>query len=177
MKTRLNSLNEMLTFQLDGMYYAEKLAQKALPDLARYLDSAEAAEIISKYVESASDKRLKLKRIFSYLLTGPFKRNDGLVEKVLAEAAEVIDTTTKGNCRDIMIISALEAMCEYKMTSYNTALKFALQMELTKVAELLEDVIAWEVEAAQEMSDFVSKGVTEYGSPANAGSNLEAAFR
>jgi ferritin-like metal-binding protein YciE len=166
MKTRLNSLNEMLTYQLESMYYAEKLIQKAMPELAQSLDSSDAAEIVSKYGESSSDKRLKLKRIFSYLLTGPFKGKEGAVENMIADSADILGMTRKGNCRDILVLSTLEAMSEYKVTSYNTALKIALQMELTKVTELLEDIISWEVESAQNMSDFLSKGLIEFCSPA-----------
>lgn len=166
MKTQLNTLNKVLTFHLEGMYDAEKIIQYELPELVRHMDSSDAGDIVSKYAESANDKRLKLKRIFSYLLTGPFKRSNGVAESVLAEGADLIHMTDKGDHRDLLIVSALEALSEYKVTSYNTALKIALQMGLTKVAELLEDVISWEVESAQNMSDFVSQSVIEREAPA-----------
>jgi len=165
MKTLLSSLNETLTFHLETMYDAEKRIQKDLGELVLELDSPDAVDMVSRYVESANDKRMKLKRIFSYLLTGPFKRSNGAIEVVLSECVEIVDATVKSSYRDMLIASALEAVSEYKVTNYNTALKIALQMELRKVAELLEDIISMEVEAAQSLSDFVSRSVIESEAP------------
>jgi ferritin-like metal-binding protein YciE len=161
MKTQLSSLNQMLTFHLEAMYYAEKQIQKELPELILDLDSRSAVDTVSRYIESANDKRLKLKRIFGYLLAGPFRSGNGAVSMVVSECSDIMDTTGKGRYRDLLMISTLEALSEYKVTSYNTALKIALQMDLKKVAELLEDIISWEVESAQSMSDFVSQLVIE----------------
>jgi ferritin-like metal-binding protein YciE len=161
MKTQLDTLHKMLAYQLEGMYNAEKRIQNEVPELVKHLDAGEAVEIMSRYAESANDKRLKLKRVFSYLLMGPFSRSICIVETVLEESADVVHLTSKDCHRDLLIMSAFEALSEYKLTCYNTALKVALQLELTKVAELLEDIIAWELESLQTMSEFASQGVVD----------------
>jgi ferritin-like metal-binding protein YciE len=171
MKTLLNSLNQVLTFHLEAMYDAEKRIQKELPELVLDLDSREAVDIVSRYTENASDKRLKLKRIFSYLLAGPFKRTSGAVGMIVSECSDIMEMTGRGRSRDLLIMSSLEALSEYKVTSYNTALKIALQLELKKVAELVEDIISLEVESAQNMSDFVSREVIESNTFAMSSSN------
>jgi ferritin-like metal-binding protein YciE len=161
MKTSLRTLNEVLTFQLEGMYDAEKRIQKELPKWTSLLESADAAEIVSRYIENATANRLKLKRIFGYLLTGPFNRRNSPVEHMLAEGSEIARLTGKGNYRDILILSGLEGLHQYKVTCYHTALRIALQIELNKVSEMLEDMIFMEMESGQEMSDFISREVTE----------------
>ena len=59
---KLTSLNEVLAFQLEGMYDAEKKLQHAIPLCLENIRLGTLKEEIKKYGELAAEKRTKLKR-------------------------------------------------------------------------------------------------------------------
>jgi ferritin-like metal-binding protein YciE len=161
MKPVLNNLNEALSYQLEGMYDAEKKLQKALPDCFNAATSQTLKNEIKKYFESTQDKRLKLKRIFSYLLVQPFNRKNNVIDKMLEDCQAISRQTNAKALRDAMLIGHLQEINHYKISSYGTAKAFASLMELQHVADLLGEVIAWEKETDQILTKIAMKEVNE----------------
>ena len=80
---KLANLNELLAFQLEGMYYGEKELQHQLPSFSEGVRNPRLKEEINKYLERSIEKRSKLKRIFSYFLVPASKRINKVVEVLL----------------------------------------------------------------------------------------------
>lgn len=161
MKTKLNNLNDVLAYQLEGMYYAEKRLQKALPDCVNHATSSALKNEIKKYYESVRDKRVKLKRIFSYLLTGPFGRKNKMIEKFMEDESKILKYAKTSELKDAMIIANMQAISHYKISTYGTAKAFALTLELQKVVDLLQEILEWEKEADRAFTKVALKHVNE----------------
>jgi ferritin-like metal-binding protein YciE len=93
MKLEFKDLNEVLTYHIEGLYDAEKTLQKKISDLLTSVTSPELKSILLKFLENRADTRIKLKRIFSYLLSGPFKRRDKVINQMLIEATAISKIT------------------------------------------------------------------------------------
>ncbi|HWA33527.1 MAG TPA: DUF892 family protein, partial [Cyclobacteriaceae bacterium] len=90
MKNKITNLTQALTYTLEGMYDSEKKIQRDLPDLSSSLASGALKKLLSQYLETSQDRRLKLKRIFSYLLAGPFGRKSKVTAKAFEEMTEAL---------------------------------------------------------------------------------------
>jgi ferritin-like metal-binding protein YciE len=161
MKPKVNNLNDALAYQLEGMYYVEKKLQKTLPDCINHATSRALKSQIKKYLDSARDKRVKLKRIFSYLLTGPFDCKNKVIEKLMEEESKILKYTNNSELKDALLIGNLQAINHYKISVYGTAKAFALILELQKVVDLLQEVLDWEKEANQALTKIAIKEVNE----------------
>lgn len=161
MKLKLNNLNEVLAFHLEGMYDAEKKLQKALPHCSNDATSRALKNEIKKYLDSAKEKRLKLKRIFSYLLAGPFNRKNKVIAKILKDGVKVLKYTKAIALKDAILIGHLQAVNHYKISSYGTAKAFASMLKLKNVTDLLQEVLEWEKETDRAFTKIAMKEVNE----------------
>lgn len=159
MKTTLNNLNETLAYLLEGMYDAEKKLLKVVPDCLHLVTSRALKSEIKKYVESAADKRIKLKRIFSYLLAGPFGRKNKVIDRMLKEAGNILKFTSSPEVKDAMLIGCLQAINHHKISAYGTAKAFSVELELQAVTDLLTEVLEWEKETDQALTKIALKEV------------------
>lgn len=158
MKRTLENLNEALTFHLENMYDAEKMLQRKLADFLPEISSPALKKEWTRYCNGTPDKRLKLKRIFSYLLSGPFHRKNPAMEEMLKELKEV-SSMTKGPLRDVMLIATMDQIIQWKIAAYGTARALSMVMELQTVTELLEEIVQWEKEADAILSRIAEKHV------------------
>ncbi len=159
MKPILNNLNEALTYHLEGMYDAEKKLQKSAPDYTNCVTSRALKSEIKKYFESARDKRIKLKRIFSYLLAGPFGRKSKVIDKMLKDVDNILKYASSPELKDAMVIPSLQAIIHYKIASYGAAKAFAIVLELETVTDLLEEVLELEMESDRALAKIAIEGV------------------
>ena len=102
---------------------------------------------IKKYGETTRDKRTKLKRIFSYLLAGPFKRKSTVVTEMRDDWSRISAMTGSRQLADVTFIVFMQGMIRYKRSEYISARDMALQLNLTTVVDLLEEIMDWEQEA------------------------------
>ncbi len=161
MKPVLNDLNKALTYQLEGMYDAEKRLQKFIPGYVKLATSRALKAEFKNYLESTADKRTKLKRIFSYLLAGPFGRKNKAVDKMLKDAKDFAKFASVPQLRDVILIASLQDISQYKISSYTTAKAFAMELGLDQVFELLSEILAWEKNTNESLSKMALKGMTK----------------
>lgn len=159
MKLKLKNLNQALTYHLEGMYDAEKKIQKAIPSLVKRVSSSTLKTELKKYLESAADKRTKLKRVFSYLLAGPFRRKNKAVDKMLEDLGNIISAEVPKELKDVLIIGSLQAINHFKISSYGTARALSEALELTTAAELLGQMLQWEKDTDRSLSLIAAREV------------------
>ncbi len=152
MKPFISNHAKALTYLLEDMYDAEKKIQKNLPALESLITSSKLKSEVGKYHESAGDKRIKLKRIFSYLLVGRFGRENEAIHELLKESRVLGKVTVPSDLRDRMIIVSLQEINQCKIAVYEAALVLADQMNLVTVTELLEEILNWERETSSSFS-------------------------
>src|SRR5688572_478270 len=127
---KLTNLNEVLAFQLEGMYDAEKKLQHHLPLIAEGVQLHCLKEGINKYLERSSDKRSKLKRIFSYILVQKSNRKNKVVEMIFNETRDLAHQASESYLRDVIYVACLQSINHYKIANYRAALALALALNL-----------------------------------------------
>lgn len=141
MKTTISSLNHVLTFQLEGMYEIVRNLQKEMPIVLKHAVEPDTKELLRAYAENLSEQRLKLKRIFSYLLNGPYGRKSGPIAHTIVPSYELSETNAVSSLRDVLIVTSMQAAIQFMIASYTDARYIAMRVEMDNVVRLLDEIL------------------------------------
>jgi len=154
MKTNLKTLEDALVYQLQGLLDIETKVREEFSACSATLTSDAVRSGIEKYMETTADKLLKLQRVFNYLLREPVARKNRIASGMLKETHQLLDYTNHNQLRDLLILSCVQAINAYKITSYKTAYRFSLALELETPAELLNEIIQWELNTKEALASL-----------------------
>ncbi len=152
---KLSNLNEVLAFHLEGLYDAEKKLQHAIPACIEGVELNVLKDAINKYGEQAAEKRTKLKRIFGYLLVEPFKRKNTVIDTMLKDTHQMLEYAASDTLRHAVLLACFQSINHYKMAGYNSALAFAIVLNLDTVSDLLHEILEWEKETITVLAKIV----------------------
>ncbi len=152
MKTKITTLQEALAFQLQGLHYAETRVRKEFSLCVHHLSSPKLSAEISKYMEGAEDKILKLERIFNYLMQEAVSRKNAVINDLMRETEKMLSIADSSHLKDILMIGCIQNICAYKVSSYKTAYMFSVELELDIASDLLQDILEWEIETSKVLS-------------------------
>ncbi|MEJ0055585.1 MAG: DUF892 family protein [Bacteroidota bacterium] len=156
---QFNNLNEVLAYHLEALYVAEKKIQKVLPACLHTIGHKKLQTQFKKYLESSSDKRMKLKRMFSYLLVKPQSRKCKPVVGILDEAMAITRSDSAAGLKDVQLLGTLLSLSRYKSSLYVVAKLYSSGLELKTVSALINEVIAWENETCETLLKISSEGI------------------
>lgn len=151
MKAFIHDLNQALTYSLEGMYDAEKKLQQAIPGFGKNITSQELKKVLKSFGNNRKDCRTKLKRIFSYLLAGPFQRKNIIMDQMIHDAAQAFKLSPLNELKEVMFIEHLLIINHYQLSTYHSLKAKADFLELHAVAELLEEIIELQKETQHEL--------------------------
>ena len=83
MKTKINSLDDALTYLMQGLYYTEERLIQDIDSCCSNINSHAVKREIEKYKSSSQNKLLKLERIFNYLMQEPELRKNGVIDQLI----------------------------------------------------------------------------------------------
>lgn len=153
-RTPISNLTEALAYKLDELYDAEQKLKLTLQHCIDQVSSPVLKMELSKYSESCDDKRLKLDRVYSYLMKEPGKHPDKVVDAMVKNIRQTLKATIFGEMKDILLIACLKNINYYKMAGYETALVFSWELELDTASTLLEEVLGWEKQTHGNLSQI-----------------------
>lgn len=152
MKKRIYTLQDALAFQLQGIHYAETKVKEEVYRCMPQINSEKLKEEMRRYIASAGNKLVKLDRIFNYLMQEPDFRKNKAVVKLLDETKEMLSFTDSPHLRDILMVSCMQNINAYKISSLKIAYMFTVELELDTASELLQEMLESELETAKALS-------------------------
>jgi ferritin-like metal-binding protein YciE len=171
------TLQEFFIEQLRDIYDAEKQLVKALPKLAKAVQSEDLAEAIRTHLDETQTQVSRLEEVFGIVGVPakgkPCKAMKGLLE----EGDEAIKEEEKGTLRDLSIIAGAQRVEHYEMAAYGTVRTIAEQLGLAEAVELLQQTEDEEKHADSKLtevatmiyeSDEEGEEVEDEGEPATA---------
>ena len=151
-KKYLTTLNDVLAYQLSGMYDAELRLRVEVPSCCSCTSFIHLQNEIEKYIEQSSNKITKLERIFNYLMEEPTGHHNSIIEKMLEDINSVIRHASSPRLRDVMVTSSLLAINHYKLGVYSCCQLMAHELEVETVSDLLAEIVNWEKETNRSLS-------------------------
>jgi ferritin-like metal-binding protein YciE len=155
------TMQDLLIEELRDIYHAEKQILKALPKLARKVQSDTLRAAFEEHAEQTKGQIERLEQIFEELDTRtrgkPCEAMQGLIE----EANEILEMGMAPEVTDAALIAAAQKVEHYEIASYGTLHAYAQGCGLTKVAQLLEETLNEEKNTDKKLNQLAISDVNK----------------
>lgn len=156
-----NNLREALVDEIRDLYNAEKQLIKALPKMAKASTNDELREAFETHLEETQGQVARLERVFELLDEKPRGKHCAGMAGIIEEGNEKLEEDMEDAVMDACIIKSAQSAEHYEIGSYGTAIAWAEALELTEVAEILEETLAEEKAADEKLSALAESGINE----------------
>ena len=156
-----NNLREALVDEIRDIYNAEKQIVKALPKMVKGATSDELREALESHLEETHGQVGRLERVFELLDEKPRGKHCAGMAGILEEGSETLEEDAEDAVMDAMLIAGAQRVEHYEITAYGTAIAWAEALDLTDVAQLLQETLAEEKAADEKLSAIAESGINE----------------
>lgn len=156
-----NNLRDALVDEIKDLYNAEKQLTKALPKLAKAATNDELREAFESHLEETQNQITRLERVFELLDEKPRGKHCAGMAGIIEEGNDQLEKDLEDSVMDACIIKSAQSAEHYEIGSYGTAIAWAEALELTEVAELLQETLAEEKAADEKLSALAESGINE----------------
>lgn len=151
MKRNIKTIAELLRYELENLYCSEKKLVTHLNELKEQAASENIKTTIVNYSESSDPKRLKVDRVFSYLNCEPVSHKTEVLDALLSETREKLHSLENEQLRDLLVITSLQRINDYKISAYKAAMIYAIELGLETAEDLLKTILNWELGTEKEL--------------------------
>jgi ferritin-like metal-binding protein YciE len=145
------ALKDVLLDELRDMYSAENQLLKALPKLAKGVNSEELKTLFTSHLEETKGQVERLKQIFEHLEEKPTGKHCKGMEGAIAEGSEALEEDTEGASFDSGVIGAALRTEHYEIAGYTASIAMAETLGLNEVKDLLTQNLNEEQAAAEKI--------------------------
>jgi len=156
-----NNLRDALVDEIRDLYSAEKQLIKAMPKLAKAVSSDELRAALESHLEETLNQVVRLERVFELLDEKPRAKHCAGMAGIIEEGNETIEKDMEETVMDAIIIKGAQSAEHYEIGSYGTAIAWAEALELTEVAETLQETLDEEKAADAKLSALAESGINE----------------
>jgi ferritin-like metal-binding protein YciE len=156
-----NNLREALVDEIRDLYNAEKQLVKALPKMAKGASSEELREAFESHLEETEGQVARLERIFELLDEKPRGKHCAGMAGIIEEGSEKLQEDLEDAVLDACLIASAQKVEHYEISAYGTAIAWAEALELTEVAQVLQESLAEEKSADEKLTALAESGINE----------------
>ena len=158
---KLESLEDLFEHLLKDLYSAEKQITRALPKLAKAVDSPDLAEALESHLEETKGQVDRLERIFKELDVAPGRKKCVGMEGLLEEGSELVSEEPDPAVLDAGVITAAQRVEHYEIAAYGTAVEWARLLGYSKAEKLLQETLDEESAANEKLTMLAEQGINE----------------
>ena len=157
MKAHIESLSDALCYLLTGMLFIESNLASHYRSCKPKLSSPELKDAMERYLDVCHDNRLKIDRVFNYLMKEPEPRENEVFKKMINETEFVLRSADEAHLKDVLFIGCIESLISYKASTYRTAYLFSAELELDTPDELIQQILESEYASRKLFSNIAVK--------------------
>jgi ferritin-like metal-binding protein YciE len=168
-----NNLREALVDEIRDLYNAEKQLTKALPKLAKASTNGELRAAFESHLEETQNQITRLERVFELLDEKPRGKHCAGMAGIIEEGNDTLEEDMEDAVMDACIIKGAQSAEHYEIGSYGTAIAWAEALDLTQVAQLLQETLAEEKAADAKLSSLAEAGINECATAGESDDDME----
>jgi ferritin-like metal-binding protein YciE len=147
------TLQDLYISELKDLYSSEQQLVKALPKIAKNVESQELSDAISSHLEETKNHVTRLEQIFSSLDENPKGKKCVGMQGILEEGEETMDEF-EGSVLDAGVISAAQRVEHYEIAAYGAVCTYAELLERTEDLGLLKETLQEEKNADEKLTEL-----------------------
>ena len=148
-----SQLMKLFEDELKDIYWAEKALTKAIPKMIKNATSSELLAALNNHLQETNEQVSRLESVFESIEKKAVAKKCEAMDGLIREAGEIMESCEKGAMRDAGIISAAQKVEHYEIASYGTLHQFAVTLNLTEAASLLEETLTEEKAADAKLTE------------------------
>jgi ferritin-like metal-binding protein YciE len=156
-----SNLRDALVDEIKDLYNAEKQLTKALPKLAKASTNDALREAFESHLEETENHVTRLEKVFELLDEKPRGKHCAGMAGIIEEGNEKLEEDMEDRVMDACIIKSAQSAEHYEIGSYGTAIAWAEALDLTEIAEVLQETLAEEKAADAKLSALAESGINE----------------
>jgi ferritin-like metal-binding protein YciE len=149
---KITSLDQLLEDELKDLYGAETQLLKALPKMARAVESKDLRASFENHLEQTQTHVQRLEEICNDLKVNPRGKRCMGMEGLIKEGEEVIESDMEPEPRQAALIGAAQRVEHYEIAAYGTARAHAKQLGYVKAFDVLTQTLNEEKETDQKLT-------------------------
>lgn len=149
----------LLKDELKDIFNAEQQLVKALPKAAQGAGTPDLKKALEMHLEETKGQVERLKEIFSILNTTARGKTCAAMQGLVEECQELIGDYDRSYVRDAGLIGKCQRIEHYEIATYSSLLLFAQEMELDRVADLLQATLTEEQQANKKLTKLLEGGI------------------
>lgn len=136
--------------QLKDIYWAEKALLKALPKMQKKCTTDELKQAFEDHTAVTKEQATRLEQVFEMLGKKAQAKKCEAMDGLIKESEEIIENTEDGTMtRDVALIMAAQKVEHYEIATYGGLVQLAHTLNLSEVAEILEQTLQEEKDTDQ----------------------------
>jgi ferritin-like metal-binding protein YciE len=168
-----NNLREALVDEIRDLYNAEKQLTKALPKMAKGATSDELREAFESHLEETEGQVTRLERVFELLDEKPRGKHCAGIAGIVEEGSEKLQEDMEDSVMDAVLIASAQKVEHYEIGAYGTAIAWAEALQLTEVAEVLQETLAEEKAADEKLTALAEAGINDAATAGESEEGME----
>ena len=160
-REKLNSMNDLLEYELRDLYSAETQLLEALPKMAEAASNTSLKEAFENHLEETREQQRRLDQIGQTLGVDLKGETCQAMKGLIKEGQEVIEMQGDSDVKDAALIAAAQRVEHYEIAGYGSAYHFAKQLGEGEVQELLEQTLVEEKDANAKLSHLAVESVNQ----------------
>ena len=155
----IHPLQQLFEKELKDVLWAEKALVKAIPKFIKKATSQELISTLENHLSETEEQVRRLEKVFSLINKEPKTIKCEGMNGLIKEADLIIKVCEQGAMRDAGIISVVQKIEHYEISSYGTLRTFANTLGLNEAADILQESLNEEKSSDQKLSELAESEV------------------
>jgi ferritin-like metal-binding protein YciE len=154
-------MEELFLHGLEDLYFAEKQIVKALPKMAKAVQSKELKKAMETHLEETKGQVKRLEQAFKLLGEKAKGEECPAIEGLIEEGENLMKETKDKAVVSAGLLAGAQAVEHYEIARYGTVVAWARLLGHEEVAELLEETLEEEKNADRILNEIALAEVNE----------------
>jgi len=159
MNEKITTLDELFQQGLEYMHDAESQLTEALPKMAQASSSPELKQAFEQHLRETRAHVQRVEQVCSKLGLRPRAKRNSIIEAMIREAEQLIQSTQASPLRDAALIVAGNQVEHFEIGSYGSLCSFAELLGHNEVISLLKQTLEEEKKADQKLTQIGESSV------------------
>ena len=160
--------------QLRDIYWAEKALLKALPKMQKNATTEELKQAFEDHTAVTEEQARRLEQVFEIMGKKAQAKKCEAMEGLIAESEEIVENTEDDTMtRDVALIMAAQKVEHYEIATYGGLVQLAHTMNMTEIAEILEQTLQEEKDTDQLLTYIAENDINMEAEMEGAGTEDE----
>lgn len=153
------NLEALFLHSLKDIFFAEQQILKALPTMAEAAESEELRNAFEAHASETQEQIRRIERIFEIIGQKPQAVPCEGILGIIKEGQTLLQEFTGGDAFEAALIASAQAIEHYEIARYGTLSAWARQLDLTEVADLIEDSLEEEADTDELLSELAESAI------------------